>query len=76
MRTVQAIPVAKVEKKPAQDAKADDNKTISGETIVNESGGQTRSSPDAEDYDDSFVDIDFDKDTISLAQMEEWMSRC
>ena len=76
MRTVQAIPVAKVEKKPAQEAKDDSNKTISGETIVNESGGQTRSSPDAEDYDDSFVDIDFDKDTISLAQMEEWMSRC
>ena len=42
--------------------------------MVNESGGQTPPPPSEDD--EGFVEIDFDKDTISQAQMEEWMSRC
>lgn len=77
MRTVQAIPVATVEKKttPQEKGKGTDNKTISGETMVNESGGLAPA-PSTVDDDDGFVEIDFDKDTISQAQMAEWMSRC
>ena len=57
MRTVQAIPVAKVD---------ETKKKISGETIVGESGGK---SMDAEEQDDSFVAIDLDSDKISPEQM-------
>lgn len=72
MRTVQAIPVAKANEVAKPQA---ENKTISGgETMVNESGGQTPVPPG--DDDEGFVEIDFDKDTISQAQMAEWMSRC
>lgn len=72
MRTVQAIPVAKANEVAKPQA---ENKTISGgETMVNESGGQTPV-PSGDD-DEGFVEIDFDKDTISQAQMAEWMSRC
>ena len=48
--------------------------TISGETIVGESGGdETDASPSM--YDDSFVDIDMDNDVISNEEMERWMSQ-
>ena len=71
MRTVQAIPVNKVSApSPAEQA----NKTISGETIVKESGGaDIDASPSM--FDDSFVDIDLDKDVISNEQMQRWMSQ-
>ena len=71
MRTVQAIPVNKISA-PSQTEQA--NKTISGETIVKESGGSdAEASPSM--FDDSFVDIDFDKDIISNEQMQKWMSQ-
>ena len=73
MRTVQAIPVAKVAPQAKQVA-VEANKTISGETIVKESGGSNAEvSPSM--YDDSFVDIDIDKDVISNEQMQRWMSQ-
>ena len=71
MRTVQAIPVAKVATPKVDEAT---NKTISGETIVKESGGSnTDVAPSM--YDDSFIDIDLDKDVISNEQMQRWMSQ-
>ena len=74
MRTVQAIPVAKVAPQAKQVAVEANNKTISGETIVKESGGSNAEvSPSM--YDDSFVDIDIDKDVISNEQMQRWMSQ-
>lgn len=74
MRTVQAIPVAKVAPQAKQVAAESNNKTISGETIVKESGGSNAEvSPSM--YDDSFVDIDIDKDVISNEQMQRWMSQ-
>ena len=77
MRTVQAIPVAKVAtpaKQVTQVATEASNKTISGETIVKESGGSnTDVAPSM--YDDSFVDIDIDRDVISNEQMQRWMSQ-
>ena len=70
MRTVQAIPVNKVSVPQSEPA----NKTISGETIVKESGGSnTDVAPSM--YDDSFVDIDIDRDVISNEQMQRWMSQ-
>lgn len=66
MRTVQAIPVAKVNETPVA-------KPISGgETIVKESN-EVQVSESM--MDESFVDIDFDNDVISNADMEKWMSR-
>lgn len=66
MRTVQAIPVAKVNETPVA-------KPISGgETIVKESGVPEVS---GSMYDESFVDIDFDNDAISNEQMQRWMDR-
>ena len=48
--------------------------TISGETIVGESGGDdTDASPSM--FDDSFVDIDMDNDVISNEEMQRWMSQ-
>lgn len=70
MRTVQAIPVAKVATPNATEA----TKTISGETIVKESGGSNaEASPSM--FDDSFVDIDLDNDVISNEDMQRWMSQ-
>ena len=70
MRTVQAIPVAKVATPKVTEA----TKTISGETIVKESGGSnTEASPSM--FDDSFVDIDLDNDVISNEDMQRWMSQ-
>lgn len=63
MRTVQAIPVAK----------ANGEQKISGETIVKESGGSKPTQP--QETDDSFVEVDFDNDTISPADMQKWMDR-
>lgn len=77
MRTVQAIPVAKVATtvKPAAKVVAEGNKeTISGETIVKESGGAD-ANVSGSMYDDSFVDIDLDNDVISNEQMQRWMSQ-
>jgi len=71
MRTVQAIPVAKVATPKVAEAT---NKTISGETIVKESGGSNaEASPSM--FDDSFVDIDMDNDVISNEDMQRWMSQ-
>lgn len=48
--------------------------TISGETIVGESGGDdTDAAPSM--FDDSFVDIDMDNDVISNEEMQRWMSQ-
>ena len=70
MRTVQAIPVNKVSVPQSEPA----NKTISGETIVKESGGSNaEASPSM--FDDSFVDIDLDNDVISNEDMQRWMSQ-
>ena len=70
MRTVQAIPVNKVSVPQSEPA----NKTISGETIVKESGGSDiEASPSM--FDDSFVDIDLDNDVISNEDMQRWMSQ-
>lgn len=74
MRTVQAIPVAKVAPQAKQVAVEANNKTISGETIVKESGGSNAEVLPSM-YDDSFVDIDIDKDVISNEQMQRWMSQ-
>ena len=68
MRTVQAIPVA-----PAK--KDESNKKISGDTIVKESGGAEKSSAPSPMYNDSFVEVDFDRDQISNEEMQMWMSR-
>ena len=74
MRTVQAIPVAKMAAPTKQVAIEANNTTISGETIVKESGGSnTDVAPSM--YDDSFVDIDIDRDVISNEQMQRWMSQ-
>lgn len=71
MRTVSAIPVAKA---PSATKVVESNKTISGETIVKESGGsETQASPSM--FDDSFVDIDLDNDVISNEDMQRWMSQ-
>ena len=70
MRTVQAIPVNKVSVPQSEPA----NKTISGETIVKESGGSDiKAAPSM--FDDSFVDIDLDNDVISNEDMQRWMSQ-
>ena len=67
MRTVQAIPVAKVNEVP-------EKKTISGgETIVKENGGSKPMQVQQED--ESFVEVDFDNDTISPMDMQRWMDR-
>lgn len=68
MRTVQAIPVAKVNEVPEKK-----NKISGGETIVKENGG---SKPmQNQEADDSFVEVDFDNDTISPMDMQRWMDR-
>lgn len=68
MRTVAAIPVAKVNEVTKKE------QTISGETIVGESGGDnTDAAPSM--FDDSFVDIDMDNDVISNEEMQRWMSQ-
>ncbi len=68
MRTVQAIPVAKVNEVPEK------NKTISGgETIVKENGGSKPKQN--QEADDSFVEVDFDNDMISPQDMQRWMDR-
>ena len=67
MRTVQAIPVAKV-----NPVVAEAKQKISGETIVGESGGLTAEDIEALN-DESFVDID--SDTISNEDMQRWISR-
>ena len=67
MRTVAAIPVAKVNEVTKKE-------TISGGTIVGESGGDdTDAAPSM--FDDSFVDIDMDNDVISNEEMQRWMSQ-
>ena len=76
MRTVQAIPVAKVATptKQVTQVATEATKTISGETIVKESGGSNaEASPSM--FDDSFVDIDLDNDVISNEDMQRWMSQ-
>jgi hypothetical protein len=76
MRTVQAIPLAKVapQAKTAPKVVAEGNEKISGETIVKESGGSNaEASPSM--FDDSFVDIDLDNDVISNEDMQRWMSQ-
>lgn len=65
MRTVQPIPVAKVNEAVTP------NKISGGESIVKESGGNNIMT--MEPIDDSFVDID--NDVISNEEMERWMSR-
>lgn len=68
MRTVQAIPVAKVNEVPEK------NKTISGgETIVKENSGYKPNQTPVDD--DSFVEVDFDNDMISPQDMQMWMDR-
>ena len=74
MRTVQAIPVAKV---PATQVNENNGteKQISGETIVKESGGANKeASPSMYD---GFVEVeaDFDEDPISNEEMQAWMSQ-
>ena len=76
MRTVQAIPLAKVapQAKTAPKVVAEGNKEkISGETIVKESGGSEALAGSM--YDESFVDIDMDNDVISNEQMQRWMAQ-
>ena len=73
MRTVQAIPVAKVAAPAKGTIGESDNKQISGETIVKESGGSE--APAGSMYDESFVDIDMDNDVISNEQMQRWMAQ-
>ena len=69
MRTVQAIPVARVNEVPEK------NKTISGgETIVKENSGSKPNQTPVDD-DDSFVEVDFDNDMISPQDMQMWMDR-
>jgi predicted RNase H-like nuclease (RuvC/YqgF family) len=73
MRTVSAIPVAKAPS-ATKVVESNNNKTISGETIVKESGGsEAEASPSM--FDDSFVDIDLDNDVISNEDMQRWMSQ-
>ena len=75
MRTVQAIPVAKVPATQVNENKGTE-KQISGETIVKESGGANKeASPSM--YDDGFVEVeaDFDEDPISNEEMQAWMSQ-
>lgn len=68
MRTVQAIPVARVNEVPEK------NKTISGgETIVKENSGSKPKQTPVDD--DSFVEVDFDNDMISPQDMQMWMDR-
>lgn len=67
MRTVAAIPVAKVNE-------VTKSEKISGETIVGESGGSEQNASGSM-FDDSFVDIDMDNDVISNEQMQNWMDR-
>jgi len=69
MRTVQAIPVAKVNVNETTK-----KEQISGETIVGESGGSEQEVSGSM-LDDSFVDIDMDNDVISNEQMQNWMDR-
>lgn len=75
MRTVQAIPVAKVEAKTSAKPTqvVGENKKISGETIVGESGDASNVAPCL--LDDSFVDINFDDDMISQKEMQMWMDQ-
>lgn len=75
MRTVQAIPVAKVATpaKTAPKVVAEGNEKISGETIVKESGGSEALAGSM--YDETFVDIDMDNDVISNEQMQRWMAQ-
>jgi hypothetical protein len=65
MRTVQAIPVAKVNEVT--------NKTISGETIVKENGGQNEDNLSSM-LDDPFVEVDFSNDAISPEEMATYMT--
>ena len=67
MRTVQAIPVAKVNEVPEK------SMTISGETIVKENGSSKPKQN--QEADDSFVEVDFDNDTISPQDMQRWMDK-
>ena len=74
MRTVQAIPVAKVPATQVNENKGTE-KQISGETIVKESGGANKeASPSMYD---GFVEVeaDFDEDPISNEEMQAWMSQ-
>ena len=64
MRTVDAIPVAKVA----------GQQKISGDTIVKESGGAAKAADESLD-DDPFVEVDFDRDQISNEEMHLWMSQ-
>lgn len=66
MRTVQAIPVAKVNEVT--------NNKISGETIVKESG-ETDSLASDFGLDDPFVEVDFSNDEISQEEMKAYISR-
>ena len=74
MRSVQAIPVAKMVNEAAKTKVDDASKKISGETIVGESGGSEQDVSGSM-YDDSFVDINLDNDPISNEQMQNWMDR-
>ena len=65
MRTVQAIPVAKVNEVT--------NKKISGETIVKENGGQNEDDLSSM-IDDPFVEVDFTNDVISPEEMATYMT--
>ena len=65
MRTVQAIPVAKVNEVTKE--------KISGETIVKENGGQKVNDPSSM-LDDPFVEVDFTNDVISQEEMEVYMT--
>lgn len=68
MRTVQAIPVAKVNEVTT-------NKQISGgETIVKESG-ETDTVNIESAAEDPFVEVDFSDDVISNEEMERYISR-
>ena len=73
MRTVQAIPVAKVPATQVNENKGTE-KQISGETIVKESGGADKDAS-LSMYDDGFVEVDFDEDPISNEEMQAWMSQ-
>ena len=73
MRTVSAIPLAKVNEKATSQKK--EAEKISGETIVGESGGQGQPDVYGSMYDESFVDIDLDNDSISNEEMQDILSR-
>jgi hypothetical protein len=66
MRTVQAIPVAKVNEVAKE--------KISGETIVKESG-ETSVKTSESTLDDPFVEVDFTDDVISREEMAGYISR-